>query len=44
VLGLTRERVRQIESETLAGLAADIEGTPRATISMRPARQLRRGA
>jgi len=44
VLGLTRERVRQIESETLAGLASDIEGTPRATISMRPARQLRRGA
>lgn len=44
VLGLTRERVRQIESETLALLAAEIEGTPRATISMRPVRRLRRGA
>lgn len=44
VLGLTRERVRQIESETLASLAAEIEGAPRATISLRPARQLRRGA
>ena len=29
---------------TLASLAAEIEGTPRATISMRPNRQLRRGA
>ena len=38
VLGLTRERVRQIESETLANLALEIDGTPRATI------QLRRGA
>ena len=38
VLGLTRERVRQIESETLANLAMEIDGVPRATI------QLRRGA
>jgi RNA polymerase primary sigma factor len=38
ILGLTRERVRQIESETLATLAAEIEGTPRARI------RLRRGA
>lgn len=38
VLGLTRERVRQIEAETLAGLAMEIDGMPRATI------QLRRGA
>jgi RNA polymerase primary sigma factor len=38
VLGLTRERVRQIESETLAALAAEIDGAPRATI------RLRRGA
>ncbi|MFM7034621.1 MAG: RNA polymerase sigma factor RpoD/SigA [Planctomycetia bacterium] len=38
VLGLTRERVRQIESETLAGLAMEIDGSPRATI------ELRRGA
>jgi len=44
VLGLTRERVRQIESETLASLAAEIEGAPRATLSMRPAQRLRRGA
>ena len=44
ILGLTRERVRQIESETLASLAAEIEGFPRATISIRPTRQLRRGA
>jgi RNA polymerase primary sigma factor len=44
ILGLTRERVRQIESETLASLAAEIEGVPRATISIRPTRQLRRGA
>jgi len=38
VLGLTRERVRQIESETLANLALDLDGVPRATI------RLRRGA
>jgi len=38
VLGLTRERVRQIESETLASLAVEIDGVPRATI------RLRRGA
>jgi RNA polymerase primary sigma factor len=38
VLGLTRERVRQIESETLANLAMEIDGVPQATI------QLRRGA
>jgi len=35
VLGLTRERVRQIESETLAGLAMAIDGVPRATIRLR---------
>ena len=35
VLGLTRERVRQIESETLATLAAEIEGVPRARIRLR---------
>jgi RNA polymerase primary sigma factor len=34
-LGLTRERVRQIESETLAALAAEIEGVPRARIRLR---------
>ena len=34
-LGLTRERVRQIESETLATLAAEIEGVPRARIRVR---------
>jgi RNA polymerase primary sigma factor len=34
-LGLTRERVRQIESETLATLAAEIEGVPRARIRLR---------
>jgi RNA polymerase primary sigma factor len=38
VLGLTRERVRQIESETLAGLAMELDATPRASI------RLRRGA
>jgi RNA polymerase primary sigma factor len=38
VLGLTRERVRQIEAETLATLAAEIDGAPRATI------RLKRGA
>ena len=37
-LGLTRERVRQIEAETLAMLALELDGVPRATI------QLRRGA
>ena len=35
VLGLTRERVRQIESETLAGLAMEIDGVPRAQIRLR---------
>ena len=35
VLGLTRERVRQIEAETLAGLAAEIDGAPRARIQLR---------
>ena len=35
VLGLTRERVRQIESETLANLAMAIDGVPRATIRLR---------
>ncbi len=44
VLGLTRERVRQIESETLASLATEIDGAPRATVQLRPKRPLRRGA
>jgi len=35
VLGLTRERVRQIESETLASLATEIDGVPRAQIRLR---------
>jgi RNA polymerase primary sigma factor len=35
VLGLTRERVRQIESETLAQLALAIDGVPRATVRLR---------
>ena len=35
VLGLTRERVRQIEAETLAGLAMAIDGAPRATVRLR---------
>ena len=35
VLGLTRERVRQIEAETLAGLALELDGVPRATIQLR---------
>jgi RNA polymerase primary sigma factor len=35
VLGLTRERVRQIESETLANLALAIDGVPEATIRLR---------
>jgi RNA polymerase primary sigma factor len=34
-LGLTRERVRQIESETLASLAAEIDGVPRAQVRLR---------
>jgi RNA polymerase primary sigma factor len=38
VLGLTRERVRQIEAETLTALAMELDGVPRATV------QLRRGA
>jgi len=36
VLGLTRERVRQIEAETLAGLALEIDGLPRARLQLRP--------
>jgi RNA polymerase primary sigma factor len=35
VLGLTRERVRQIEAETLAGLALELDGSPRARIQLR---------
>ncbi|MFZ4732300.1 MAG: sigma-70 family RNA polymerase sigma factor [Pirellulales bacterium] len=35
VLGLTRERVRQIESETLASLAAEIDAAPRMQIRLR---------
>jgi RNA polymerase primary sigma factor len=35
VLGLTRERVRQIEAETLAGLAMAIDGAPRANVRFR---------
>ena len=35
VLGLTRERVRQIEAETLAGLAMEVDGMPRARIRLR---------
>ena len=35
ILGLTRERVRQIESETLASLALEIDGGPRARIQFR---------
>jgi RNA polymerase primary sigma factor len=35
ILGLTRERVRQIESETLASLALEIDGGPRARIPLR---------
>jgi len=35
VLGLTRERVRQIESETLAALAAEIDAAPRVRIRLR---------
>ena len=38
VLGLTRERVRQIESETLASLALELDAAPQASI------RLRRGA
>jgi RNA polymerase primary sigma factor len=38
VLGLTRERVRQIEAETLTALAMELDGVPRATV------QLRKGA
>ena len=38
VLGLTRERVRQIESETLASLALELDASPRASL------RLRRGA
>jgi RNA polymerase primary sigma factor len=35
VLGLTRERVRQIESETLANLAIELEAAPHATLRIR---------
>ncbi len=35
MLGLTRERVRQIESETLASLALELDGVPRAKIQLR---------
>jgi len=35
VLGLTRERVRQIEAETLASLAVELDGAPRARIQLR---------
>ncbi len=35
VLGLTRERVRQIEAETLAGLAMEVDGMPQARIRLR---------
>jgi len=35
VLGLTRERVRQIEAETLASLAVELDGVPRARIQLR---------
>ena len=35
VLGLTRERVRQIEAETLAGLAMAIDGAARANVRFR---------
>ena len=35
ILGLTRERVRQIESETLATLATELDGVPRAKIQLR---------
>jgi len=35
VLGLTRERVRQIEAETLASLAMELDGAPRVRIQLR---------
>jgi RNA polymerase primary sigma factor len=35
VLGLTRERVRQIESETLASLAMELDGAPQMKIQLR---------
>ena len=35
VLGLTRERVRQIEAETLASLAVELDGASRARIQLR---------
>jgi len=35
VLGLTRERVRQIEAESLASLAVELDGAPRARIQLR---------
>lgn len=43
VLGLTRERVRQIEAETLARLAAELDGLPEATVEFSD-RPMRRGA
>ena len=35
ILGLTRERVRQIEAETLANLALELDGAPRVKIQLR---------
>lgn len=35
VLGLTRERVRQIESETLASLALELDGVRTAKVELR---------
>jgi RNA polymerase primary sigma factor len=35
VLGLTRERVRQIESETLASLALELDAAPQASVHLR---------
>ena len=35
ILGLTRERVRQIEAETLANLAFELDGAPRVKIQLR---------
>ncbi|MFM8579814.1 MAG: RNA polymerase sigma factor RpoD/SigA [Planctomycetaceae bacterium] len=43
VLGLTRERVRQIEAETLARLAVELDGLPEATVEFTD-RPMRRGA
>jgi RNA polymerase primary sigma factor len=35
ILGLTRERVRQIEGETLASLAMELDASPRASLRIR---------